>query len=310
MEEQENDIICWWSGGVTSAVACKIAIDMYGIERCRIIMLDTRNEDIDTYRFLTECETWYGKDIELWSRFETPEYIEQGIISIEDVWSKYNSLNTANGAICSGELKRDMRIKFEKTESYDHQVFGFDAKEPNRAFALKKNYPKSKPIYPLLYFMLDKKECIDIIEAEGIEVPRAYKYGLNNNNCLNTGCVQGGIGYWQLLRTLFPEKFNRMAQLEHRFTNNKKKPVTILKDQSKEAKESGNWNVFLLPHPDYPNHKDLSMMKGRKPKPLFECNGFSCAVNDLGGGNRDTKSELYLEKDVYQEATLFDHVNQ
>ena len=24
-------IIGWWSGGITSAVACKIAIDMYGV---------------------------------------------------------------------------------------------------------------------------------------------------------------------------------------------------------------------------------------------------------------------------------------
>ena len=27
-----GDVICWWYGGVTSAVACKIAIDIYGIE--------------------------------------------------------------------------------------------------------------------------------------------------------------------------------------------------------------------------------------------------------------------------------------
>jgi hypothetical protein len=29
----KNDIIYWWSGGVTSAVACKVAIDIYGIDR-------------------------------------------------------------------------------------------------------------------------------------------------------------------------------------------------------------------------------------------------------------------------------------
>ena len=37
-------IIGWWSGGITSAVACKIAIDMYGVDNCRIIMIDTKNE--------------------------------------------------------------------------------------------------------------------------------------------------------------------------------------------------------------------------------------------------------------------------
>lgn len=24
-----------------------------------------------------------------------------------------------------------------------------------------------------------------------------YKLGFTNNNCFGTGCVQGGIGYWQ-----------------------------------------------------------------------------------------------------------------
>ena len=48
-------IICWWSGGITSAVACKLAIDEYGTGNCKVIMLDTRNEHDDTYRFLSDC---------------------------------------------------------------------------------------------------------------------------------------------------------------------------------------------------------------------------------------------------------------
>ena len=32
--------ICWWSGGITSAVACKLAIDMLGIDNCEIVMID------------------------------------------------------------------------------------------------------------------------------------------------------------------------------------------------------------------------------------------------------------------------------
>lgn len=290
----KNDIICWWSGGVTSAIACKIAIDKYGIDRCRIILLDTRNEDEDTYRFMVDCEIWYNKKVELWSRYKQPDYIEKGITAIQGVWRKYDSLNVANGAICSGELKRDMRRIFEKTETYSHQVFGFDAKEPNRAYSLKKNYPKANPVFPLLYYMLDKNECIKMLQDEGIEIPRAYQWGFNNNNCLQTGCVQGGIGYWQLMRTLFPEKFLAMANLEHELTNRKGKPVTMCKDQSKKAKKTVIWNVFLLPHPDYPKHKHLAQMKGRKPKPLMECNGL-CGVNDNGGGNRETAKEIYFE---------------
>lgn len=45
-----NDIICWWSGGITSSIACKKAIELFGLERCQFIMIDTKNEDNDTYK--------------------------------------------------------------------------------------------------------------------------------------------------------------------------------------------------------------------------------------------------------------------
>lgn len=107
-----KDIICWWSGGITSAVACKKAIEHYGIQRCRVIMLDTKNEDDDTYRFLKDCEQWYGVEIEIISA------IPSNYKDIEDVWTKHKSLNTANGAICSYKLKRTVREKWEKELNY------------------------------------------------------------------------------------------------------------------------------------------------------------------------------------------------
>lgn len=102
-----------------------------------------------------------------------------------------------------------------------------------------------------------------------------YDGEIQNNNCWNTGCVQGGIGYWQKIQRDDIEKFDRMAKVEHELTDLKGEPVTMLKDQSK-----GGGLVFLKPHPKYPGMKDISMMKGREPKPLFECNGF-CGTNDL-----------------------------
>ena len=52
----------------------------------------------------------------------------------------------------------------------------------------------------------------------------------------------------------------------------------------------GNKLVFLKPHPRYPHIKDLSMMEGREPQPLMECNGF-CSSNDLDERN-DTENEI------------------
>lgn len=275
--DSDSPVIAWWSGGVTSAVACKIAIDLFGLDNVLLIFIDTFNEDKDTYRFKEDCQRWYGKDIEIASRSEYK--------NIKEVWYKYNSLNVAHGAICSSELKRDLRIKILAETPHSFNVFGFDIDEPKRAKAMAKNYPDIQPVFPLLMFGKTKGDCIDDLDDAGIEIPRAYRMGLNNNNCLNTGCVQGGIGYWQLMRTLIPENFYNMAKVEHDLTNRKGSPVTMLKDQGKDG-----GLVFLLPHPDYPHIKDISMMKGRQPKPLTDCNGF-CGVNDLSKKS-ETEQEI------------------
>lgn len=270
-------VIAWWSGGITSAVACHIAIELFGSENMRVVFIDTKNEDEDTYRFKGDCETWYGLPIETISN--------EKYQNIEEVWYSFLSLNVAHGAICSTELKRCVRELFQKSNPYSYQVFGyeFEAKEMKRAISMKKNYPEAMPIFPLLMYGIDKKVSIEMALEYGIDPPRAYRFGLNNNNCLKRGCVQGGIGYWQKMKTDFPEKFDRMAQVEHDLTNLKGQPVTMLKDQSK-----GGGLVFLKPHPHYLDIKDISMMKGRPSKPLMECNGF-CGTNDL------VKNETELE---------------
>lgn len=273
--------IAWWSGGITSAIVCMLMIKMYGLDNVRIIFIDTRNEDEDTYRFKSDCERWYGCEIET---ITNTEYTD-----IEDVWYKHLSLNVATGAICSTKLKREVRERWQKENEWEHQGFGFDAKEAKRAISMTLNNPKVKAIYPLLFYGLLKTDCAKILKEARIELPRMYKLGFKNNNCFQTGCVQGGIGYWQLMKELFPDKFYAMAKREHELTNLKGSPVTICKDQSKAAKASGNILVFLMPHPDYPHMKDISMMKGRPPEPMVECNGF-CGLNDLMQKPKKTKA--------------------
>lgn len=273
---KHNPVIAWWSGGVTSAVACFLAILLFGVENVRIIFIDTGSEDDDTYRFLLDCEKWYGKKIE---RIRNWDYD-----NIEQVWFKFLSLNVAHGAICSSELKRTVRQRFQAINEYSFQVFGFDIDEPKRAKAMALNYPECNPIFPLLLHGYSKKRCISILNENSIEIPNGYKLGFNNNNCLKKGCVQGGIGYWQKMKTDNPAVFYRRAELEHTLTDLKGEPVTMLKDQSK-----GGGLVFLLPHPKFPHIKDISMMKGRPPKPLTDCNGF-CGINDLS--KNKTENEL------------------
>ena len=292
---KQNDIICWWSGGVTSAVACKIAIDFYGIERCKIIFIDTFNEHEDTYRFKDDCEKWYGKEI------ETITKIGEKYRKIQDVWFAFKSLNVATGAICSSELKRKVRENWEKENpNFAHQVFGFDISEASRAISMKMNNPYTKPIFPLLFHALTKRKCIEELQANFITIPLMYFLGFLNNNCFGTGCVQGGIGYWQKMERDFPEKFEAMAEMEHKLTALRGEPVTMLKDQSNEAKkvveETGvKWKqfIFLKKHPEYPELKCLADMKPQEVKPLFECNGF-CGTNDLNP-RIETENEINFD---------------
>ena len=281
-----NDIIAWWSGGITSAITCKICIDLYGLENVRLIFIDTFNEDDDTYRFKKECENWYGKKIETITR------IGKKYEKIQDVWYKYKSLNVAGGAVCSSELKRELRKEWEKTNEFKYQAFGFDVDEIRRVKSMTRNYRKTaKPIFPLLMFGYTKQDCVDIALKEGLVLPIAYHLGFLNNNCLKTMCVQGGIGYWQKVQRDFPDKFDAMAKVEHDLTELKGEPVTMCKDQSK-----GGGLVFLKHNPKYPSMKDISMMEGREPKPLMDCNGLDCAIGEMDERNPTEKEINYGEQ--------------
>ena len=276
-------VVAWWSGGITSAVACKIAVDLY--DKVRVIFMDTKNEHPDTERFRLDCEKWYGQPIETISAI--PDKYE----SIQDTWYRHQSLNVANGAICSSVLKRRLREDWQKQNDYSQQVFGFEFEQSEfkRAKAMKINHPQAKPIFPLLMTGLTKEDCMGMVIGAGIKPPEMYALGFTNNNCFGTGCVQGGVGYWKKIQREFPEKFEAMAKVEHDLTDLKGKPVTCLRDQSKKSKDlaktlddSSAAFVFLKKHPNYDN-KCLDDMTGREPEPLMDCNGF-CGINDLLGG--------------------------
>lgn len=287
-----NKIIGWWSGGITSAVAIDLIINEYGKDKVEIYFIDTKNEHPDTYRFLKDCEKLYGLEIKILTN--------KDYNSIQDVWIKYKSLNVANGAVCSSELKRKVRERWQKKNpNYDAQIFGFDTSEPNRAKSLKLNHPKTKPIFPLLENKMSKEACIKYILDKGIKVPEMYNLGFNNNNCFNTGCVQGGVGYWQKMKRDFPETFNKMAEMEHKLTYLKGEPVTMLRKFINTVDEHGNKikkgiPLFLKPHKKYLDLPKFVNQKGVEPKPLMECNGM-CGINDFGGGNNQTFLELNID---------------
>jgi len=205
-------IIGWWSAGITSAVACKYALEMYSDVRLYYIKINTAHSDND--RFMKDCENWYGVKINV---IQSNEFKDQF-----DVIEKIRAVNTPQGAPCTKHLKKEVRFKLEELNSYNlfnqevilHQVWGFeyDKSEINRAIRHGQQYPYTKPLFPLIEKGITKNMCAGILLSSGIELPVMYKLGYLNNNCI--GCVKGGMWYWNKIRKDFPETFNRMAQLE------------------------------------------------------------------------------------------------
>lgn len=263
------------SGGVTSAVACKLAMDLYGKENCRFVFIDTKNEHEDTYRFLNDFCIFLGVKMEIISGFSDDTK------SIEDIWYRYKSLNVAHGAVCSSTLKRRVREKWQKENEFTYQVFGFDINETKRARNMTLNNPDVNPIYPLLLFGYSKLKCFKLLKEWGIARPKMYDYGFDNNNCYGTGCVQGGQKYWLKWYEHDREKFNKMAEHEHKLTDLKGEPVTCLRESKNKSNGQTRPNLFLLPHPDYPHLKSLLDLKSDEiedAENMTECNGF-CGIN-------------------------------
>ena len=55
--------IAWFSCGVTSAVACKLAVDEYGKDNVELFYIVINSAHEDNERFILDCEKWIGKKI-------------------------------------------------------------------------------------------------------------------------------------------------------------------------------------------------------------------------------------------------------
>ncbi|AHX01111.1 hypothetical protein M316_0046 [Nitrincola phage 1M3-16] len=247
MLKSDGKILCWWSAGVTSAIACKLAIEAYGRENIELIYFKIDSAHSDNDRFKKECEEWYSLPIHV---RRSDKYLDQF-----DVIEKTRYINGPSGARCTLELKKSVRYSVEKEIDYKHQVFGFEfsKKEINRALRFLEQYPQASPIFPLIEKKMDKAACLHYLEKVGIKRPEMYTLGYSNNNCV--GCVKGGAGYWNKIRVDFPEVFEKMAHLEEKIG------ATCLKDK--------NGRIPL---------KDLEPNRGRGLKIIMPDCGSFCEI--------------------------------
>lgn len=104
-------IIGWFSCGVTSAVACKLAIEEYGKENVRLFYIEIDSAHEDNERFIADCEKWLGVKVE---RRRSNKYKDQF-----EVIEKTGYVNGVNGAPCTMHLKKNVRKSIEKEFQYE-----------------------------------------------------------------------------------------------------------------------------------------------------------------------------------------------
>ena len=250
-------VVCWFSCGVTSAVASHLALKKYGHDLVVIAYTDTSSEHPDSLRFLSDCEQWFDHPI---VRLHSAEY--------EDIWDVFERtgwLVGPAGARCTTELKKNCRRDFQRPD--DIHVFGYDYGELDRIEKFVANNHDIRIELPLVKAKLTKEACADIVMRQGIEIPMMYRLGYPNNNCI--GCVKGQQGYWNKIRVDFPEVFERMAKLERKMNVaiNKTYDAKVLDENGKPVRQ----RVFL---------DELDPEAGNMAsEPEFKC-GLSCGVQE------------------------------
>jgi hypothetical protein len=190
--------IGWFSGGITSAVACHLS------KPDSLIFCETGSHHPDTFRFLKDCEAWLGLPVQI---------LQSSLYSNHfDVIEKRRFINGPAGALCTFELKRKVRQDWEKQNPGRHKyIWGFDASEKHRADRIVATLPQYDHEFPLIDNGISK-ESAALMLMRHVELPEMYRLGFRNNNCI--GCVKGGMAYWNKIREHFPEVFERMAKVE------------------------------------------------------------------------------------------------
>lgn len=192
--------VCWFSTGVSSFIACYLTPDID-----KIIYTHNDSQHPDSLRFLHDCEKLLGKEIEI---LRSDKYA-----CVDDVIEARRYINGPAGALCTFELKKRVRQKWECENGIVHTyVWGYDAKEKKRADRILCSMPEFAHEFPLIEHGLTKQDCHGMCDRLGLKRPVMYDLGYPNNNCI--GCVKGGMGYWNKIRVDFPDEFARRAKQE------------------------------------------------------------------------------------------------
>jgi hypothetical protein len=209
MINNDDVIAVWFSCGAASAVAAKLTLDKYAsTARIRILNNPVVEEDADNRRFLLDVQAWLGVEIETVAARRYP------LQSARDVWEQRSFMSGPKGAPCTIELKKRARQDWEAENRADWHVLGFTADEKTRhdRFVLTE---RSNVLPVLIDNGVTKNDCYAILQDAGLTLPRVYRMGYPNANCI--GCVKAtSPTYWNHVRQQHPDVFQDRAEQSRR----------------------------------------------------------------------------------------------
>lgn len=213
-----------FSGGVGSWATAKRVAERHGTADLVLIFADTKMEDEDLYRFISEAAANVGGE------FVT---LAEG----RDVWEVFfgeRFLGNSRIDPCSKILKRQLIRRYIESNYAPGEAtvyLGIDWTEEHRfskAVPYWEPYTVEAPLCEAPY--LDRAQVFTMLDEAGIKPPRLYDMGFPHNNC-GGFCVKAGQASFRLLLEKIPERYAYHEAKEQEIRDYLGKDVAILTDR-------------------------------------------------------------------------------
>lgn len=253
--------VVFFSGGACSYCAAKRVVERYGVSETRLLFTDTKIEDEDCYRFIEESAKKLGVELIKIADGRTPF----------EVYRDKRFLGNNRVASCSHELKQKTARDyiFGNYDPSDTVLYlGLDWSETHRYAAPRRNWSPFRVEYPMGDApYLSKIDMLEILKADGLEVPRMYKMGFAHNNC-GGFCCRAGQGHFAKLLEHFPERYAYAEAQEQYMREMLKKDVSFMKKSV---------NGIARPYTLKQLREDIN---ARREVDMFDIGGCGCFVED------------------------------
>jgi hypothetical protein len=201
--------VVMYSGGVGSWATAKRVAEKHGTAGMVLLFADTLIEDEDLYRFLDQSSAKLGVPITRLCDGRTPW----------EVCEKERIIANSRIDPCSRVLKRELLDKWRNENCTPHNTViyvGIDWTEKHRLDRLQKRVEPWRYEAPLISPPYrTKRELLAEMQADGIDLPRLYKWGFPHHNC-GGFCFKAGHSAFALLLRHLPDRYREHEDWEEK----------------------------------------------------------------------------------------------